>query len=113
MKLATKTIKRGNSYKTEYRLDDVYIDYYCRVDGLIEQLNAVVDMFPEELRPDVLIDMDYDSHYATFAAEGPASKEEIVKAKAKEKRDKERWLATAVAKRAELDAQIAIVSKGL
>ena len=110
-KVTSSTIKRGNSYVTEYRLISTWIDTYTKVSTLIAELNGYVDMFPEELRADVTIDMDEDSNYATFTASCPASKEDTAKAKAKDAKAKQDWLDRAVKQRAELDAKIAQVSK--
>ena len=111
MKVTTSTVKRGNSYKTEYRIDNAWIDTYTLVSSLINELTEYVELFPEELRSAVIIDMDEDSHYATFTVTGPASKEDADKARAKDAKAKQDWLDRAVKQRAELDAKIAQMSK--
>lgn len=111
MKLTSSTVKRGNSYKTEYRIDSVYIDTYTLVSSLITELNEYVELFPAELRSAVVIDMEDDSHYATFSVAGPASKEDTDKAIAKDKKVKADWLARAIKERSQLDSKIAQISK--
>lgn len=113
MKITTKTIKRGNIWKTEYRIDSVYLDTYGMVSGVIDELNSIVEMFPEELRSEVMMDMESDSSYATFWVEGIASNADAEKAAAKDKAAKAKELERAIRQQKQLEATIQQLTKAV
>jgi hypothetical protein len=108
-KINRKTSKRGKGYETELRIEAVYLDLYGHVSDVIAEFTDVVNMFPEEMRSEVMVDVEESS--GTFWVKVPASKEDAEIAMAKDRKEKEDWLARAVKQRAQLDAQIAKVSK--